>query len=188
MPGGEQAREVDDLVLRLVAGVGERVEVGGAEHAAALHHQPAGHRRVDAARQQQVGSPAGADGQAARSGDGLGEHERVLEADLDADGEIGVVDVHRQAGGDDDRAADVAAHVHRAHREALVGAARLDLEALRAAGRALAASTAASRSASRFVSHTVTGENDWTPNTRARRSAARSRSAGATSTIMRAWM
>ena len=58
----------------------------------------------------------------------LGEHERLLVADLDADGERGRVHVDRQRQRADDGGADGARDLHRAHREALVAAARLDLE------------------------------------------------------------
>ena len=116
------------LSSRLLARVGERVEVGGAEGAAALQHQPAGDGRVDAAREQQLDAAGDADGQAAGPRHDLGEDEGVLEADLDADGERRRVHVDRQRQRADDGGADGARDLHRARREALVAAARLDLE------------------------------------------------------------
>jgi len=84
--GGQFSR----LVLRGARQEGVAVEVHEGGRAAAPHHPPCCHRRVDAARQEGHHAPARAGRQAARAGllaemiEGLAGH------DLDADGESGV--------------------------------------------------------------------------------------------------
>ena len=104
------------------------MEVDGVERQAALGGQPARDRRIDAARQQQQRAARRADGQPTGRGLGAGEHERHAGADLDAQAQRGRVDVDGQAGVCLHAGTDAAGHVHRADGEALVGAARFDLE------------------------------------------------------------
>ena len=57
LPAGQLAAEREHLVARLLADVGGRMEVDGVERQPALGRQPAGDRRVDAAREQQQRAP-----------------------------------------------------------------------------------------------------------------------------------
>ena len=128
LPAREQLAQRQHLVARLLADVRRRVEVDGVQREAALGRQPARDGRVDAARQQQQRAARRADGQAAGRVVLAGEHVRDVGPDLDADPQRGRVHVDGQAGRGLDGRADVTVDVQRALREALVGAARFDLE------------------------------------------------------------
>ena len=93
----------------------------------------------------------------------------------------------------DDARADPPRDLQRAYREALVGAAGLDLEA-RPGDRARSPRSAASTAAAPIASSSASAEtrrateNDTRPKTRSRRAAASSTSSGRTRTRMRPWV
>ncbi len=78
---------------------------------------------------KQLDAAGDAGGQTAGRGDDAGVDERLVPADLDADGELGRVHVDGKPERLHDGAAGDAAELHRVGDEALVGAAGFDLEA-----------------------------------------------------------
>ena len=104
------------------------MKIDGVQREAALGRQPARHGRIDAARQQQQGAAGRAHGQAAGRFVFAGEHVSDVGPDLDPDPQRGCVHVDGQPGRGLDGGAHVTIDVQRALREALVGAARFDLE------------------------------------------------------------
>ena len=130
---GEEPRKLHDLILGLLGGVGEGKEMHRDEPYTAAGDHIGGDRAVDAAGEERHRHAAGAYGHAARAGHRGGVDIGRKVAHLDMHGKLRVVDVHACAG---ERLGKLAAHIlaqlYAAHGEALVAAAGLDLEALRA--------------------------------------------------------
>ena len=97
--------------------------------AAALHGLPRGHRRVDATGEEAQNAAERADRQTARPGQTAQEDVRALVADLDAELELGVLQLHLDAlRPGQDALGDEAVEVGRLDREALVRAPRANPE------------------------------------------------------------
>ena len=96
-PAREDAPEREHLVLGLLADERRRVEVDRVEREAALGGEPAGDGRVDAAREQEQAAARDAHGQAAGRGARAGVDEGAARGDLDADVQVGRVQVDGQA-------------------------------------------------------------------------------------------
>ena len=125
---GKLLRQLHDLVLGQLAGVGRGLEVDGAELDAALHQLVARHGGVDAAGQEQRALAAGAHGHAAHGLDLLNADVGHV-PDLHHQTVLGRMDVHLQVGvGLQHPPADLHGDLHRVHGEFLVRALALDLE------------------------------------------------------------
>ncbi len=128
-PGGQLPGQLQHLVAGQLAGVGGRGEVDHLQLYAPLGDHVGGHRGIDAAGEQAHGAAAHADGQAAGGAHSGGVDVSRILPDLDMDGELRVVNVHRQVGkGVVKLAAHPLAQLDGAHGEALVGPLRLHLE------------------------------------------------------------
>ena len=92
-PGGDEAGQLQDLVLGLGGGVGVAEEVDHLQGQAALGHHPGCHGGVDAAGQQGDGSAAHAHRQTACAGGGVGVDIGRKVTDLHVDHHVGGVHV-----------------------------------------------------------------------------------------------
>jgi hypothetical protein len=97
---------------------------------AALHHAPGRHRRIDAAGQERNQPSPGAGRQAADALLAFDVAERRSGNDLDADDEIGVIEIDLPAARGPDARPEIARQLGRRHRELRVGAAHQHAEAL----------------------------------------------------------
>ena len=96
--GGEQAGQLDDLLLGLGGGVGVGEEVNHLQGHPPLGDHPAGHRRVDAAGQQRDRPSVDAHRQAAGPRLRVGVDKGGVVPYLHMDGQLRMVHIHLQVG------------------------------------------------------------------------------------------
>ena len=104
------------------------VEMHEEHPAAALHHAPRRHRRVDAAREQRRHCTGGADGQPAGAFDTVERDIGLRRQHLDVDHLVGVLEIHARGHARHDEGAQRAVEIHAAHGIGLERAPRGDAE------------------------------------------------------------
>ena len=126
--GSDLLREIHDLLLRTLRGIGRRVEICRVQRDTALRDHPARDRRIDPAGQKEHCLAGRPDRHAARSRNDLRINIDLI-ADLNVKKDLRIMDVdlHRRIG-HEDRLSELRIHLHGRQRIFLVHTSRLHLE------------------------------------------------------------